>query len=375
MQSYLKQIVFGVLLFGIITGFSAQYNAEKRVVLPGSETHEGWFFAAGGEVIIDGTVNGDLYAAGGTVEVNGTVKGDVLAAGAQVVINGTVTEDVRVTGAVVRIEGTIQGNCTAAAGAVTLGRSGNVEANFLAVGGRVRLSGRAGHQVLVAANELTVDGVVGEDLRFYGEEITVYEGAEVKRDLQIFVKDSSDVDIAPGTVKGSITTHMMEKEGASVWPFRIVGRTFYALMLIVTALVVVLVFPGHVRSAGSLMFHHTGKTILWGIIGFIVIPIASVLAVVTIIGLPLGLFALFLYAWFIFLSQLSFPVLFWELIGGEDDARGWKLFWPIAVGGVILQIVMIVPYVRFLFFLAGAILGVGVLMILIARSLQSTIRQ
>ena len=375
MQTCLKRILLGVLLFGIITGFSAQYKAEKRVILPGNETHEGWFFAAGSEVIIDGTVNGDLYAAGGTVEVNGTVKGDVLAAGAQVVINGTVTEDVRVAGGVVRIDGTIQGNCTAAAGAVTLGRSGNVEANLLAAGGRVRLSGRVGHQVLVTADELAVAGVVGEDLRFYGEEISVYEGAEVKRDLQIFVKDSSKINIAPGTVKGSVTTHMMEEEVATVGPIRILGRTFYALMLITTALLAVLLFPGHVRTAGTLMVHNTGKTILWGIIGFVVIPVASILATVTIIGLPLGLFVLFLYAWFIFLSQLSFPVMFWQVIGGEDDARRWKLFWPIAVGVVILQLVMIVPYVRFLLFLAGVILGIGVLMILIARGLQSTIRQ
>ncbi len=375
MKSYLNRICFGVLMVGVITGFSAQYKTEKRVILPGNEIHEGWFFAVGNEVIIDGTVSGDLYAAGGTVEVNGTVKGDVLAAGAQVIINGTVSEDVRVAGGWLRIEGTVHGNCTAAGGTITLGKSGNVEANLLVAGGKVRLSGRAGHQVLIAADELTVAGVVEEDLRFYGEEISVYEGAEVKRDLNVFVRDSSQVNIAAGTVKGLVTTQLMEDEGASVGPFRIVGRTFYAFMLIATALVTVLLFPGHVRSAGSLMYHHTGRTILWGVIGFIVVPFASILAMITIIGLPLGLFLLVLYAWFIFLSQLSLPVLFWELIGGEDDARGWKLFWPVAVGVVILMIAMVVPYVRFLFFVSGTILGMGVLMIHIGRSLQSTIRQ
>jgi len=88
MKTYLKRILLGVLLFGVITGFSAQYKSERRVVLPANEIHEGWFFAAGSEVVIDGTVNGDLYAAAGIVEINGTVKGDVLAAGGQVVING-----------------------------------------------------------------------------------------------------------------------------------------------------------------------------------------------------------------------------------------------------------------------------------------------
>ncbi|HLA68891.1 MAG TPA: polymer-forming cytoskeletal protein [Bacteroidota bacterium] len=375
MKTYLKRILLGVLLFGVITGFSAQYKSERRVVLPANEIHEGWFFAAGSEVVIDGTVNGDLYAAGGIVEINGTVKGDVLAAGGQVVINGIVTEDARVTGAVIRIEGAVQGNCTAAAGTVTLARSGSVGANLLAAGGSVRISGLVAHQALVSAGEMTVGGTIGEDLRFYGDEISVYEGAEVKKDLHLFVKDSSKTDIAPGTVKGSVTTHIVDEGIPKVGPFRIVGRIFYSLMLIATALVIVLLFPGHVRSAGTMMFRSTGRTILWGIVGLIVVPVASVLAMVTVIGLPLGILVLLLYAWFIFLSQLSFPVLFWELIGGEDDARGWKLFWPIAVGVVIVQLVMVVPYIRLLVFLAGMILGIGVLVILIARGLQTTTRQ
>ena len=43
-------------------------HEQRRVLLPAGEVHEGWYFAAGERVVIQGTVNGDAYVAGGNVQ-------------------------------------------------------------------------------------------------------------------------------------------------------------------------------------------------------------------------------------------------------------------------------------------------------------------
>lgn len=345
------------------------------MVLPASEVHEGWFFASGNEVIIEGTVNGDVYAAGGTVEVSGTVNGDLLVAGGQIVVGGTIREDVRAAGGTVRIEGNIGGNCTAAGGTITVASTGTISDNLLATGGRVRLSGRVAHEVLAAANDIAVAGSAGGDVRLYGEEITVYEGADLQKNLHVFVEDSSDVEIAAGTVKGTFSTEIIDRNAPGVGPVRFWGRTFYALMLIVAALLLVLLLPRYVRSAGTMMTRETWKTVLWGVIGLIVMPIASFIVMITVIGLPVGLFLFFLYLWFLFMAQLSLPVLFAGYIGIDKGAKGWKLFWPVAVGVIIVQLLMAVPFVRFLLLLAGLVLGMGVILTSIHGKLKAATKQ
>ncbi len=378
MKTLPQRLTFAFFLLLFVTGFSTQYKADRRVVLPEGEVHEGWFFAAGGEVIIEGTVNGDVYAAGALVEVSGTINGDLLAAGGQVTVTGNVNEDIRVGGGTVRVEGNVGGSCTAAGGTVVLGKSARIQDNFLAAGGNVRLSGDVAREAMITAGEMSLSGSVGRNLKFSGEQLSLYEGANVGGDLQVSVADSEKVSIVPGTVKGTVTMDIRRAEPSfapSMGAVRVWGKTVYILMLLVTAFAAVLLFPRQVRTAGSLLSDSLGKTALWGIIGLVVIPVAAFILLITLIGIPLGIFLMALYLWFLFLSQLSLPVLFGELIGGDPKARGWKLFWPIGVGVVIVQLVTAVPYLGFLVVLAGVILGLGALQILVSGAMKATVKK
>ena len=99
--SFCRMLVF--LLFGLVAvscnGWEHQQDRKtKRVSLGANEVHNGWYFGAGDEVVIEGTVNGDAYVAGGYVEIDGTINGDLLVAGGMVTINGKVTDHVRGAG-------------------------------------------------------------------------------------------------------------------------------------------------------------------------------------------------------------------------------------------------------------------------------------
>jgi len=76
----------------------------------------------GTEVIIDGTVNGDVIAFGSTVTVNGTVNGTLVTGGETVIINGDVT-----------------GNVIAGAVTLELGDAGKVDRDLYFAGARLTL--------------------------------------------------------------------------------------------------------------------------------------------------------------------------------------------------------------------------------------------
>src|SRR5579872_4365636 len=115
--------------------YSSDDRPKKEVVLRADSVHEGWYFACGDHVVIDGTVNGDVYAAGGTVIVNGKVNGDLIVAGGRVEMNGAVTDAVRAAGGNIVINGTVGKDVTAAGGQIEIGKSAVVAGNLLGAGG------------------------------------------------------------------------------------------------------------------------------------------------------------------------------------------------------------------------------------------------
>ena len=96
----------------------------------------------------------------------------------------------------------------------------------------------------------------------------------------------------------------------------------------------------------------------------------SAITAVTVIGIPLALFVLFLYCWFLYLTQLSLPLVIGWWIRKGAALKGWELFWPLAVSVVVVQLLTLVPYVRGLLLLAGLILGFGMLLLIVKRGME-----
>lgn len=197
----------------------------KGVYLPTGDVHEGWYFAAGERVIIQGTVNGDAYVVGGAVRIDGTINGDLLVAGGQVIMAGTVTSNIRATGGTIQIEGDVGRDVTAAGGSITVGKESSVSGNLLAAGSDVTITGSIGKEARLAASRLTMSGTVNGMVNFAGNELEIAPGARILGDLHLAVDDTDNVRIAPGTVQGSIGRTIKEKTRETPPPAHARGRS------------------------------------------------------------------------------------------------------------------------------------------------------
>ena len=126
----------------------------------------------------------DLYALGNRVEIAGRVEGDlVVAAAGEVIISGTVTGDVLVLAGSVSVLGEVGGSVRA------------LTPRFVVEGGRV------GEDALLAAWEAGVDGEIGRDLLLWARTATVAGsvGGDIagqQRRLTLGGKVDGDVDVS-----------------------------------------------------------------------------------------------------------------------------------------------------------------------------------
>jgi hypothetical protein len=342
-------------------------HGPRRVVLPAGTVHDGWYFAAGDQVVIDGTVNGDVYAAGGIIEINGTVNGDLLAAGGQVHVGGRISDDVRTAGGNLAFSGTVGKNVTAAGGTVTVEHDASIAGSLLAAAGSVHIAGAVEHDAMVAGGEMSQTGNVGGDLTFRGGSLAILSGGKVGGNLEATVRSVDKVDTAGAIITGSTTITLEQRPaahhiaGIPVWWF--VFRVLFIASLLVTGLAFILFRPALFLGIGNTMLHQPLKSLLWGVIALVVTPFAAIILMVTIVGIPLGLILSGVYLVALYLSQLTLGILVAVRIISGDTATGWSAFWPFAVGLIVVQLVSFIPVAGFIVCLAGLLFGLGAMVI------------
>jgi cytoskeletal protein CcmA (bactofilin family) len=192
-------VCLGLLFIGATVGgaTAATLAGDDAYHLPAGQVIEDNLYVMAGEIIIDGTLDGDLVAMGSYIEVNGEIRGDVLAMGGGIVINGAVTGDVRIVGGGLAINGVVGGDLVSAGGGAApemlafplelngrrieqgtrLAASASIGKDALMTGGIGVIQGAIAGTLWAAMGAIQLDGTVGGDANLYGSQITVSEHA------------------------------------------------------------------------------------------------------------------------------------------------------------------------------------------------------
>jgi len=368
----MKFFFFLILAFAAISCNGWENRSEKkmkRIVLGANEVHEGWYFAAGDQVVIEGTINGDAYVAGGVVDVEGTINGDLLVAGGMVTVGGTVSDHIRAAGGTIHFNGKVGKDISVAGGSVIVGRSGDVSGNLLAACGNLDIMGNVEKEARVVARDAQINGSVKGDFGFVGDYLTVGDGAVVGGNLSAMVRDKERVKVVEGTVHGKVDVEVKEQRahprilGYSVWGFWM--KIIWFIGLLFVGLLLVLVAPARLRRMGTTIIGRFGEVAIWGILGLIVIPVISGICFVTLVGIPAGLFLITLFLWLLYFSQFALALVIAETAFVLEGKGRLVLFGALAAGLVIVQALTFIPYAAFLVYLANFILGVGAILLML----------
>jgi cytoskeletal protein CcmA (bactofilin family) len=343
-------------------------------------------FVAAGETIDD-----TLMAFGETVEITGDVTGDLIAVGRRVVISGhvggqvfTAAKNVTITG---EVDGSVVGiatdtlgvasprigrNVYAAGSTVELSPAARVAANAVVAGEHVQLAGSVGRDVFGGADDFNVSATIGGALTAYAGHIALLGPARVAGNVTAHVKHANDLSVSPGAVIGGELETAIMKTHADRSEY--LTAEFYAFQLarFAAAFFAAAILLALVPSLRRITIDSASGALVAGGIGLVTLvatPLIAVLVAFTLVGLPIAVFGLMLWAVGLYVAKLVVAYFVGtRLMETSDKPRHYTVI--LAVGLAILIVVINVPFIGGVFSFLLEILGLGLLVLFLKRTYE-----
>jgi hypothetical protein len=213
---------------------------------------------------------------------------------------------------------------------------------------------------------VTISGRVAGDVVVFNGPVVLRGGAAVTGDV---VSQNAPV-VAQGATIGGSTRRVQTNVN---WDgFGWAGHFAFWLAVSASTVVVGLVLlwligrgAGRVLEAGRTRI---GPAILWGLVVFFGVPILALLALITVVGIPLGLGLLGALGLF---YALGYSATAWIL--GRSILRT-RTAWVVAflLGWAILRVIALIPILGGLVWFAAVVFGLGTLLVAIWRGRAAT---
>lgn len=361
MRAWVSGAIASVLWIGAVAlpAMAFVHRAGQTVVV--SETLQDDVYLAGGTVTMTGAVDGDVAAAGGTLDLAGDVRGGVLAAGGTLTVGGAVGRSLRAAAGTVGIGSHIESDAVLAGGTVRLEPTARIGRDLVVGGGTVNVSGTVGRNALIGGSEVVIGGEIHGDVKIQARRITLLPTARIGGALRYSA--DQPIEVRPGAqIAGTITRLLApaRPRPAAAPPFWL-GRSIAELVaLFVLGAVMVGVMPRGAFAVVGELRERFWRSLLTGFVLLVTVPVAAVVLVFTVAGIPLSVIGMLLYLATLYPGQAFVAV--W--IGGAILSRVGRgsgatpsPYWALLVGAVVLVVLFAIPFagwvVRFAMLLAG----------------------
>jgi cytoskeletal protein CcmA (bactofilin family) len=227
--------------------------------------------------------------------------------------------------------------------------------------GPALIEGTVRDTLVVLNGDAEVTGTVRQDVVVLNGDLVIRSGAEVGGDL---VTQSTPTVEDGATVRGeqkSVATEFKIDEvgfgGRFVW------WVAYSVSVLILGLLLLVFAPQLFPAVRDTTRARLGSSIGWGAALFFLLPIASVLLLITVVGLPLGIFLLLALAFIYTLGYTVATIAAGNLIMRSSSSR----FVVFLVGWVVLRVLALIPFLGGWLWLLGCIWGLGLLAVAIHR--------
>jgi cytoskeletal protein CcmA (bactofilin family) len=331
-------------------------------------------FVFGGAVRVDQPVAGDLITAGGNIDLEAEVKGDAVAAGGHLRIAAPVGQNVYAAGGRVVIDAAVGRNVRAAGGQVDLGPKAVVAGNVTVAGGQVSLRGAVKGAVSANGGRVTIDGPVDGDVDSNAGSLRLGPNARIGGLLRYRSGDEIVLDPA-AQVAGGVQRLALpgRSASASAGAGALEGRRersrwlgpgwFWTLGLMALAAALVAAMPASSRRAGEVWRTRFGWSLLWGFVALVCIPVAVLILLISIVGIPIALLAILLYGALLIVGYAASGIALgqWGLVRWRADMldrKAWRIGSAVAAL-LVLALLGRVPFVGGFVALLAVITGIG----------------
>ena len=276
-----------------------------------------YLFVAGNDITIDKATAKDVFLAGSFVTVNDSSLRDIYVAASKITINSEITRDAYLAGEKVYINSKINGDVEIAANKIELGEKAEII-------GKLK----------------------------YPETVKIEKNENAKiNETETYKTETVDIKISPAK---------------AVLAF-ILGQIYSFLSILLIAFAMLFICKKtfselkKMKKDASVLL-----TALAGLIGLIVIPIASILIMITLIGIPLGILGLIFYGLLVFLSIIPAVYFVGNWVFGKKIKNDYlKMFLSL----LCFYVVKLIPLIGGLFELVMLLFGLGCFLVVIKNNI------
>jgi cytoskeletal protein CcmA (bactofilin family) len=330
------------LLLQPASAMASETRKGESVVVGQDETIKGDIFLFGERVRVDGTVDGDVFAFGHDVTIGGHVKGDVIAGTHLLEINGQVDGNIRSAGNTLTIRGTVAKNVSTFDEVVNLESNGKVGGSLTIFVESLNLDGTLGRDLLIFAKHLSLNGKVNGGIHMKGDTLTINSSAQVAG--PIYFEGNKEPEVSPQAKLASpVDYHKPEHKPEYLRGHYYVWQLIWLAAFVLFGLVLFQLMPRFAADAVASAERY-GASFGLGVLVFFGVPIAAVIACVTVVGLFVGLASFFVWYAALYFAQIIVGAVVGQWLMGRTREI-WPLIGRMVVGLILVRLATMIPIV------------------------------
>lgn len=307
-------------------------------------------YMAGGNVTSAAALPADAIFVGGSLLSGGTVAGDLLAAGGNVTVLGAVGGDVRLAGGNILVNGKVGGDALVAGGQTTIGGAG-IGGDLIWLGGTLRVDAPVTGNLRLSGGDVVINSTITGNVTFQGGKLTLGSRAVINGTLTY--KAPAQATMEQGAIVRGAVSYSPVKSATST-PAKTIFATILTLallgkflMVLACAFVFVLIFR---RYSEAVLENATEKPLLEigrGFAVFVLLPVASVILLVTIIGIPFGVMGLAGYVAALILASILSAIILGSIVHKwVMRPAEYRITWvTILIGAVLYTLLGFIPFI------------------------------
>jgi hypothetical protein len=235
--------------------------------------------------------------------------------------------------------------------------SGETVGTAVLFNGTATIDGTVEETLVVFNGDVVVNGTVAEDVIVFNGEVRIAAGAEVGGDLVSqatpVVEDGATVRGQQQQITGNIDVTDVGFASRIAWW---IGYTVSALVL---GLILLLLAPGLDLGVTHAARDRMGAAFGFGAVAFFALPIVAVLLLVTVVGIPLGIFLMLAFALIYTLAYVAGAHAVGRFVVKPPASR----YVAFLAGLAILRVLALIPVVGGITWFVATLLGFGVLLV------------
>jgi len=331
-------------------------------------------FASGQRPTLQQPVERDAFIAGNDVSLTAPVAGSAHLVGMNVNAAAPVTGNLYAAGFTVNVTAPVTGNLTAAGNTVAIASSARVGGNARLAGSSVTLAAPVSDSALVTAQSLTLEGTIGHDLAFHGQNLTFGPGAKVNGTLSIEAPKPIEVpaSVAPAErvkYQQAAGSNYFSQAGSTAggvlsgfWPaFWAIG-TWWLLLFVIGAAFIAFA-PRLMGALDDAATFRPGQKLLFGLLALATLLGLVPVLVLTVVGLllmPVLLLLIFVACTLGYIAGAFFLALrIAERTAPIDNAP--RRIAVLAVALIVAGLVSTVPVLGWVFSFVLLLFGLGLM--------------